>query len=52
MNEMLRNKNISLGCALLNCLFAVHSFTAGSWLFGLLCVGCAAFCLRNYLKRP
>jgi len=52
MNEILKSKNMSLVCTIANSLFAIHSFSNGSWLFGLMCVGFAIFCGRNYLKHP
>ena len=49
MQGFLASKNFSLACAIFNGVFALHSFTNGSWIFGLICAAFCAFCTRNYL---
>ena len=51
MNNILQNRNMSLVCAIINSVFALHSFANGSWIFGLVCVAFAVFCGRNYLTH-
>jgi len=50
MKDFLSSKNVSLGCAVVNSVFAYNSFVAGSWGWFVACTGLALYCLRNYLK--
>jgi len=50
MRDFLASSNFSLACALFNGFFALSAFANGSWMFGLLCTGFAAYCGNNYLK--
>jgi len=48
--KMLNSKKVSLLCAALNGVLAVHSFVTGSIMFGLLCLAFCGYCTNNYLK--
>ncbi len=49
MKQFLASRNFSLACALFNGIFALNAFGNGSWLFGILCTGFFALCMKNYL---
>ena len=48
MKNYLSNKNVSLGCCILNIVFAAQAFQSGNWLFFGLCTCFALYCGNNY----
>ena len=50
MKEFLSSKNVSLGCAAINAVFAVSAVLNGSWIWFGVSTGLAALCYHNYLK--
>ena len=48
MMDFLNDKNVSLGCAILNAMFAINAFFSGSWVWFGLCSLFACYCYRNY----
>jgi len=46
--ELLKSKNFSLACAILNGAFTVQALCNGSWFWGLICMACCGYCANNY----
>jgi len=50
MKNFLSSRNVSLGCAVINGVFALSAALSNSWIwFGISCV-LGAWCFNNYLK--
>tara|TARA_R110002020_G_scaffold322299_1_gene538118 strand:- start:200 stop:355 length:156 start_codon:yes stop_codon:yes gene_type:complete len=50
MREILSSKNVSLGCAVTNAVFALAAVLNGSWVWFGVFTGLAALCHHNYMK--
>tara|TARA_R110000824_G_scaffold19976_1_gene76230 strand:+ start:562 stop:717 length:156 start_codon:yes stop_codon:yes gene_type:complete len=50
MKNFLSSKNVSLGCAAINSVFAVSAVLSGSWIWFGVSTGLAAICYYHYLK--
>ena len=50
MKDFLSSRNVSLGCAAINAVFAVSAVISGSWVWFGVSTGLAALCYHNYLK--
>jgi len=48
--NFLSSKNVSLGCAAINAVFAVSALVTQSWLWFFVSAGLAGFCFNNYVK--
>ena len=51
LDNLMRSKYTSLGCALLNAYFAVNSAVAGKWLWFAVCGIFGAYCFKNFLVK-
>jgi len=50
MREFLSSRNVSLGCAVINAVFAVVAALSGSWIWFGVSAGLGALCYHNYMK--
>jgi len=46
--EILKSKNFSLLCAIINGLLGMQALVAGQWVFGMVCLALCVFCTNNY----
>jgi len=50
MKNFLSSKNVSLGCAVINGVFALSAIASQSWIWFAVSAGLAGFCFNNYLR--
>ncbi len=50
MRELLSSKYTSLGCSVINGVFAVTLLVDQSWILAAICVLASGYCFGNYIK--
>ncbi len=50
LDDIMRSKYTSLGCALLNSYFAINCVISGSWGWFIVCSLLGIYCFKNFLE--